>query len=599
MNAAEVSRYLAKNALAVCEWVLPTGKKCGKEWRIGATDGSKGKSLSVCVSGEKSGVWKDFADSSKGGDLLDLICAVQGVGIQKAMEMAAERFGFSLTPKFVSKQVTYVRPDRPKSITKPTDPVMEFLAGRGINEKTASLYRVAANVKGSSTYIALPYIRDGELINIKERNIDDKKDTRQQAGAEPCLFGWHTIDPSERFVVITEGEFDSMILTQCGIPALSCNAGVNNLGWIENDYAALERFSRIVIWYDSDEAGQKAAPIVGKRLGEERVMYVKSELKDANDTFLSGGAEAVFAELERAKARDPEELKCASDFRDELMAEFFDEPASVGAMLDVGVAIPQVVFRPQEVTTWTGTNGHGKSMFVSQQIVSFARQGYRTCIFSGEMPAKKTLKRMVRQHVKSENPAPTEIDSAINDFAGMIFLFDHFGAATIDRLIEVFTYASRRYGVQHFVIDSLMTTDVPEDGNGFLEKQRVAMAKLVEFANRTDSHVHLVAHPRKVDENTPPSKSDIGGSSKIASLSHNVFTVFSTFSQDKGVDAPDGRVILYKQRNGDLQYKDFWFEYDKGTMLFSLCAPPAKETVQEKPNARFGRMNREYDHAGF
>ena len=40
------------------------------------------------------------------------------------------------------------------------------------------------------------------------------------------------------------------------------------------------------------------------------------------------------------------------------------------------------------------------------------------------------------------------------------------GSATMARLLEVFAYACRRYGIRQFVIDSLMMTDVPEDGPG-------------------------------------------------------------------------------------------------------------------------------------
>ena len=62
-----------------------------------------------------------------------------------------------------------------------------------------------------------PYLRDGELVNVKYRNIAEKKDMRQEGGAEPCLFGWHLIDPKARAVAICEGEIDAMTLHQSGV----------------------------------------------------------------------------------------------------------------------------------------------------------------------------------------------------------------------------------------------------------------------------------------------------------------------------------------------------------------------------------------------
>ena len=50
-------------------------------------------------------------------------------------------------------------------------------------------------MRDGKTYCVFPYLRDGQLVNAKTRNVGDKKDMRQEAGAEPCLFGWHLIDP--------------------------------------------------------------------------------------------------------------------------------------------------------------------------------------------------------------------------------------------------------------------------------------------------------------------------------------------------------------------------------------------------------------------
>ena len=77
-------------------------------------------------------------------------------------------------------------------------------------------------------------------------------------------------------------------------------------------------------------------------------------------------------------------------------------------------------------------------------------------------------------------------------------------------------------------IDSLMMTDVPEDGSGAITAQKEAIRKLCDFAKRNGCHVHLVAHPRKgQDETKAPGKLDVAGSSKITDGADNVFTVFS------------------------------------------------------------------------
>jgi len=567
MNVKELAEYLSQRAEDVCQWLLPNGKKYGREWKVGSVNGEEGQSLAVCLAGDKRGIWADFSNQDKSGDLIDLICEVRGVNLAGAMEEAAKRFGLVLEPKFRSGTKTFVKPKSPEGLKKPTSPVTAFLLNRGITEDTAQRFRLGTLQNGSKTFLVMPYLRDGERINIKYRNIEDKKEQRQEKDCEPCLYGWHLIDPNCRAVVICEGEFDAMILQQCGVAALSVNQGAGNHQWIENDWTRLQRFSDIIVWFDNDAPGQKGALEVGKRLGETRVKYVVSKEKDANDTFLHGGADEIYEELCGAKARDPDELKTPKDFENDLLEEFFPtKEGSYGCPLNINETFDFLSFRPGEVTTWTGENGHGKSAFLGYQTIAFMNFGRKVAIFSGEMPANKLLRRYARQLIGKHELTRDDIKDVITWLTDRLYIYDHVGNAPIDRLIEVFSYAAKRYGVNHFVIDSLMMTDVPEDGNGFMEKQRVAVTKMMNFAKETGSHVHLVAHPRKVQDGKPPTKNDIAGSGKIAALSHNICCVFANYDRKEG--ERDGYFFLYKQRNGDVQHKKIGFDFDAKSMQY-------------------------------
>lgn len=48
---------------------------------ISDTAGESGKSLKVCIGGDKAGLWKDFA-TEQSGDLIDLWAACRGFGIE-------------------------------------------------------------------------------------------------------------------------------------------------------------------------------------------------------------------------------------------------------------------------------------------------------------------------------------------------------------------------------------------------------------------------------------------------------------------------------------------------------------------------------------
>jgi twinkle protein len=177
-----------------------------------------------------------------------------------------------------------------------------------------------------------------------------------------------------------------------------------------------------------------------------------------------------------------------------------------------------------EVSLWTGINGHGKSMVLNHVAVSAMTQGERACIASFEMHPRKTLARLTRQALGKELPTRGEITAALEWLDGKLWIFDLLGTANATRILEVFRYAYRRYGVQQFIIDSLLKCGIPSDD---YTAQKRFLDALNDFVNETNSHVHLVAHARKGEnELTPPGKMDIKGSGDIGDLASNIWSVW-------------------------------------------------------------------------
>lgn len=573
MDANQLSQRMAENVSAIVEHLLPNGRKSSGEWKVGSIDGDAGQSLSVRLTGAKRGTWKDF-NAGHGGDLLDLWAQCRALSIGDAMREA--KAFLNIRDEMPAREaVVYKRPEKPRCTT-PKAPVRDWLMSRGIAEATIVDFRIAEQVRGENIYAVFPYLRDGELINAKYRNVAEKKDMRQEGGAEPCLFGWHLIDPRARAVVICEGEIDAMTLHQVGIPALSVNAGAGNHQWIENDWERLQRFSDIVICYDADDAGQKGAREVVQRLGLERCRVMSLDgFKDPNEALQEGATREHFDHyLRAARALDPDELRSVADFMGEVKALFYPaRDAILNPLLKLsGDAFDWFEFRPGEVTIWTGFNGHGKSLLLNQVLIGIMMQGEKSCVFSGEMTPAQQGKRTVKQVSGIDRPAPAFIDHIGEWLRDRMWLFNMVGTATIDRLLEVFKYGNRRYGIRHFVIDSLMMTDVPEDGSGAFSAQKDAMRKLRAFVTAHGAHIHLVAHPRKAqDESRPPGKLDVSGSSKLTDAADNVFSVWSARKEDgdPDVEKPDALLELHKNRNGEVQHKKLWLYFNRETMQFS------------------------------
>lgn len=586
MNAGEIKRLLADRADKVAEYLLKDGKRKGKEWVAGNVRGEAGTSLSVRITGDRAGVWSDFA-SGEAGDLLDLWMANRGLTLVEAIKDAKAYLGIR-DEAIKPPERTYRAPEKPKCQT-PKGSVADFLRSRHLNDDTIKAFKIGEQLRGGKAYCVFPFIlANGDLVNVKYRNVDDKKDQRQEKDAAPCLMGWHLINPNARQVIICEGEIDAMSIHQCGLPALSVNQGAGNHQWIETDWNRLDQFDDILVCFDNDEPGDKGAEEVIRRLGIERCRRMRVGAKDANQWLQEGAEHADFwHSIQEARSIDPEELRNANDYTSAVERIFYPEPGDRPApYLKFDTHCDWFQFRGGEYTCWTGINGHGKSLMLDQVLLGLMEQGERVVIFSGEMPPARHLERVHRQATGVGKPTREYIRAVGNWLSGKCWMFDLVGNAKVDRLLEVFSYAARRYGATHFVIDSLMMTDVPQDGPSAITKQNEAVQKLTGFAKTFNVHLHLVAHPRKgKDESSEPGKMDVAGAGGIVNGADNVFSVWRA-DKDEAPANPndpqavaewekqrsdiDAKLVLKKSRYGEFQSYTLKLWFDKPSMQYRM-----------------------------
>lgn len=598
MTPAQLASRLAVQAESVLRELFPQGRRVGHEFVVGGLDGDAGDSLKIRLDGEKVGVGMDFATGDKFGDLLDVWRKVRDLDFPTAMAEAASYLGITLDARGSRPQKSYRRPQRPETVRRldPNGPVLAYLQSRGLTAVTLTAFRIAEQPGGvkfprianNPGTIVFPYLRDGELLNCKYLALarpEGKKQTLQEANAEPCLFGWQAMPGDARMVVITEGEMDCMTWWQHGIPALSVpmgGGGGSKQDWIESDFDHLQRFDVIYVGLDMDQPGQDGAKEIIRRLGAERCRLVSLPHKDANECLKQGfTAEDFHRCLRAAKTQDPDELKSADAYTGAVLHEFYPAPDE-----PIGVATPwskvgdNLRFRHSEVTVWVGWNGHGKSLVLNHLAAASLARGDRWCIASMEMLPSRTLWRLVRQLTGQEKPTADYIKTAMTWLGDKLWLFDLLGTAKLNRMLEVFGYAARRYEIRQFVVDSLAKCGLAEDDyNG----QKAVLERLTEFAHQYQAHVHLVCHARKgTDEHTPPGKMDVKGTGAITDLADNVVTVWRNKRKEEKraeaeangglldpqqADKPDASLLVSKQRHTGWE-GDIWLWYDAHSMQY-------------------------------
>lgn len=578
MDITHVKQKLASNAQGVAEYLLPQGRKEAAEWRAGSIGGEKGQSLGVRLTGPKAGVWADFS-TGESGDLIDLWVAARKVPLSAALEEARHWLGIERQKPYREPQKTYRRPAKPVC-SVPRGVVRDYLTEvRNIPDAILTRYKIGER----GDMIVFPFmLPDGEVALVKVRKaVDGAKPKPTETECEPILFGWQAIHPDSRVVVLTEGEIDCLSLAAYGWPAMSVPFGGgkgNKQQWIENEFDRMERFEKIYLAMDMDKQGDEAAEEIANRLGRHRCYRVALPKKDANECLVAGVSKDIInAAIHGAVSLDPEGLRKASHFTDAVIHLFWPaEGQHVGYRTPYGKLGDRLLFRPAEVTLWSGASGAGKSQILSDCAVDWIKQGSRICLSSLEMRASHTLKRMCKQASGIDRPTAKHIGDVLLWLDGGLLLYEFVGKASVKSLIDVFSYARMKYGCDQFVIDSLMRLGVASDDYTGQEK---AMFQIVEWAVSNAAHLHLVAHSRKGGSDAgAPETEDVKGASEIGANAFNIITVWRHRQLEDDIrklemagaseqqlapykEQPGVLMNIAKQRNGDFEGKvGLWFD---------------------------------------
>ncbi len=193
------------------------------------------------------------------------------------------------------------------------------------------------------------------------------------------------------------------------------------------------------------------------------------------------------------------------------------------------------------VSVWTGKRGEGKSTLLGQLLLEAVQQCHRVCGYSGEMP-KDQFKRALLQQAAGpryvawrDDPRSGRRFYAVQSEAAQaidrwwdkcLFLTDigRDNAHDEDTILGLFEYARRRYGCDTFLVDNIMTAQLKEESRvGIWQAQSAFTGRLTAFAKKCGVHVHLVAHPRKLQRGDQIQADDVGGSVDITNRADNGF----------------------------------------------------------------------------
>jgi 5S rRNA maturation endonuclease (ribonuclease M5) len=187
---------------------------------------------------------------------------------------------------------------------------LEWLAARGIEGDHAAyegLGVVRNPPEPHAQYegrLSIPYLTDYGPVAMSFRCMKDHdcKEAGHGKYLKPknqgsTLYGVRSFDDAGNWIGITEGELDSLILRQIGLPAVAIPGSGN---WEDHWINVFEDLSRVYVFADADTAGEKLYERLRDKLTSIPVLKVKlPPNEDVNSTFLKYGAESILKRIKK------------------------------------------------------------------------------------------------------------------------------------------------------------------------------------------------------------------------------------------------------------------------------------------------------------
>lgn len=215
------------------------------------------------------------------------------------------------------------------------------------------------------------------------------------------------------------------------------------------------------------------------------------------------------------------------------------------------------------ITIWTGLTNAGKTTVMTMITKQTIEQNEKVFYFNGEQTKDDFKNNIYKQtvdkgHIQGKRYMKTgiidwfveesEIPKLDKLYSDSLYVYNNEMARTIDFILQAMEEVRAKNGVRVFFLDNFMQIDTSSSDE--YREQKEIMEKLRTFAVNKNVHIHLVAHPKKVDKlNTRITIYDVLGSSNLVNKAYNVISIIRTdnLSED---DSEYKRLQKYMTKEG-------------------------------------------------
>ena len=354
----------------------------------------------------------------------------------------------------------------------------------------------------------------------------------KQAG----LFGEHLWRDGGKFVTICEGEVDAMSVSQANgnkWPTVSIPSGCNSAKKaIGKSIEWLSKFDYVVLCFDMDEVGQKAAQECASVLppNKAKIVRLPEPYKDANEMLVAGKVRELIDSLYEAKVFRPDGIVAGTDVWDIIMQD--DDKDSVCYPFE-GLQDKTGGCRKGEIVTLTAGSGIGKSQLAREFAHNFIKHGQTLGYIALEENVKRTALGLMSIELNKplhlrQNDVPEEemrqaFDATVG--SGRVYLYDHWGSTDSDNLLSKIRYLVRGCGCDYIILDHISIVVSGMEGGDERRLIDNTMTRLRALVEELNCGMILVSHLRRPsgdrghEDGAQTSMSQLRGSAAIGQLS--------------------------------------------------------------------------------
>lgn len=348
-----------------------------------------------------------------------------------------------------------------------------------------------------------------------------------------------------------EGEEDAMAVYQAtGYAAFSIPNGADSaVKTFEAEFEYLNGWQYVVLFFDNDEAGKKAAEKASKVLPIGKARIATPTLKDANEMLLNGQKDKIKGCLWKAREIRPEGVIKGSEIDwNDIVKEL---PTGVD-ILYPGLSKAMRGLHKRRITLVTAQPKAGKSTIcreIAYDLVVnkrmkvgniFLEEDQRETVKSyvaidNNVPHYKVWEKPL-DYIDPENP-PQYLN---ND---NIAFFNHFGSLDSKKLLDAIRYMHYVMAVDYVILDhiSIVVSGMSSE-QGERKDIDILMTSLRSLVQETGVGVVAVCHIKQMKDTDPVTMHSLRGSGSLAQLSDFVVGVEKALDQE-GKEIQDTRTV--------------------------------------------------------